>query len=276
MIQAKDEIEKLIIDSFEENYEALRIETDRTITSFAKDMALEQIIHYWRKLNEIAKQVTETEVRLILSNQATPEGRKYSIEGIVDIVQQGSEIWLYDLKTQNADFIREKQDVYEDQLNIYAHIWEHLEDKKLTSTGVICTSLPRQLRNALKFLSPTLIEHEFKRWEPIIKMNFSEENVQNTIKKFGEVVDHIENHDFEPPSEKKLAEVGNIDKVTFATRVCRNCDVRFSCPSYISYVIKRGDRSQSGFKKFFAFAAVPDEDEQEEWVSGNLTSSEEK
>lgn len=39
---------------------------------------------YWRKLHEIARRVTDTEVRLALPQQRTPQGHTFSIEGVID------------------------------------------------------------------------------------------------------------------------------------------------------------------------------------------------
>ena len=76
---------------------------------------------------------------------------------IVDIVQEADKIWMYDLKTHDADFIRGHTDFYEDQLNVYAHVWQKLRNNHL--------------------------DHK-------------EENVTETIKEFAKVVDNIEDRVF--------------------------------------------------------------------------------
>lgn len=61
--------------------------------------------------------------------------------------------------------------------------------------------------------------------------------VQKTVDQFAQVVDAIEDHRFTCPSVDVL-EQRNEDGQTFAQRVCRNCDVRFSCDSYRDYARK--------------------------------------
>ena len=84
-------------------------------------------MYYWKKLNHIAKKVIDTEVKLTLPEQVTPKGRKFSIEGIVDIVREDEETWMYDIKTHDPDYVKTHNDLYEKQLNIYSYIWQNFE-----------------------------------------------------------------------------------------------------------------------------------------------------
>jgi len=59
--------------------------------------------------------------------------------------------------------------------------------------------------------------------------------VEDTIHKFACVVDKIESREFKPPSIEHLKERIGGTKQRFATRVCRNCDARFSCDAYREY-----------------------------------------
>lgn len=271
MIKPKDEFEKNIIEMFEDNFESLRIESGHTITYRSKNQALQQVILYWRKLNDLANKVTETEVKLILANQETNSGHKFSIEGIVDIVNENSEVWLYDLKTHDPDFIAENRELYEQQLNVYAYIWQMIHQTDLSNTAVISTDFPQALRHAIEMGNDQAIDYEMNKWEPVIPMPYSLDRVKETIAEFANVVDKIEEGEFSPKSPEEIEEVGETSKRSFVSRVCNNCDARFSCISYREYVIKRGDRNKTGFRKFFFIASNPDPEEQEEWITGNLS-----
>lgn len=99
------EIEKQIREYFEENYELLRLEGGHALTEAGKQDAFYQVLYYWKKLKDIANKVTETEVKLSLPNQETTKGRKFSIEGVVDIVREENETWMYDIKTHDPDYV---------------------------------------------------------------------------------------------------------------------------------------------------------------------------
>jgi hypothetical protein len=273
MIKPKDEFEQKIIEMFEDNFESLRIESGHTITSRSKNQALQQVILYWRKLHDLADKVTETEVKLILANQETVQGHKFSIEGIVDIVNQNSEVWLYDLKTHDPDFIAENRELYEQQLNVYAFIWQMIHQTDLSNTAVISTAFPQTLRHAIEMDDEESINYEMARWEPVIPLPYSLDRVKETIAEFANVVDKIEDSEFAPKTLEEIEEVGKTSNRSFVSRICNNCDARFSCISYREYVIKRGERTQTGFRKFFSIASIPDTEEQEEWLTGNLTDS---
>jgi hypothetical protein len=60
----------------------------------------------WRRLRDVAEKITETEVRLHLPNQTTPKGRRFNIEGVVDIVQEGERTIMYDLRRESDQRVR--------------------------------------------------------------------------------------------------------------------------------------------------------------------------
>jgi len=51
--------------------------------------------------------------------------------------------------------------------------------------------------------------------------------VEAIIQEFGETVDQIENHEFEPPAVDHLRERLAGMKTVFGVAICRNCDARF-------------------------------------------------
>jgi len=244
------EVEKRIAEMFEENYQMFRLAGGHPLTQDIKQLALNQVIAYYRKLRHIAENVSETEVKLVLPNEKTPNGNRFNIEGVVDIVREGDETWMYDIKTHDADFIRQHTDYYESQLNVYAHVWQNLRQNKLDHTAIISTSLPEKISTALKFGNEASQELALGDWDPVIEIDYRQENVEETITEFAKVVDDIEDRRFCAPGVKHLKKKVEGTNVQFATYVCRNCDARYSCPSYREYVRQSGAKSQAEFHKY--------------------------
>lgn len=272
--QLSAEIEAFIRNAFEQNYEELRLDSGHAIAPDVKLTALNQVLLYWRMLSEIANNVTDTEVRLNLPNQKTPDGRVYAIEGVVDILRDNERTIMYDIKTHNAEYVKSNLDIYEQQLNVYAHIWQNLRRQALNGTAIIATDYPDNIRDALASENEAEIEHALSAWDPVVPIHFDPKKVMETIAKFGETVDNIENGVFAPPPLERLNELvtGSKYKVRFATHVCRNCDARFSCKSYREYAWRGGRKSADApMAKYFA-EALPDE-EQEAWRSSNMETA---
>ena len=263
----EERIERKIEEFFHRNYEMLRAEGGRPLTAHMRHKALNQVRQYYAKMKEVAHQVTETEVKLTLPEQRTPDGRRFSIEGVVDIVQEGEEIVMYDIKTHDPEMIRDNQDLYAEQLNVYAHIYQQLRSNRLDQTAIICTSFPRDLDLALKEQDAARITRAFAAWDPVVPIPFHQDNVSRMVENFGAVVDRIENKEFSPPPLERLQEQFGAGKGVFANKICRQCDARFSCESYRAFARTRYGRGFD-FRRFFE--EDRDEAEQEEWVLGNL------
>jgi hypothetical protein len=244
---------------FDENFARLRLENGHSLGRDVQVSAWEQVYGYWLKLRHIAETVTDTEVKLNLPNQKSPKGRRFCIEGVVDIVREEEKVTMYDLKTHELQFVRQNLALYRDQLNVYAHIWRHLHGERLDETAIIATPLPDLLAQAIRAGDKAGIERELARWEPVVPIPFDDKNVAKTIADFGRVVDQIEDHTFQPPPLKRLEETDG-QRGTFATRVCRNCDLRFSCSSYRQYAQKHKDRSWTKYGDFYD--QEPEEEEQ--------------
>lgn len=245
-----EEIEQQILNSFEENFQRLRMESGHTLSADVKEVAKQQVLLYWKKLKELAYSVTDTEVSLNLPNLETNKGRKYNIEGVVDVVREGKRVTMYDIKTHEADFVNSHKEIYQPQLNVYAYIWEHLKNEKVSEIAVIATRLTKGISRALNSEDPDLIERELKNWNPIIKMTLNPETVNNTISEFSNVVDQIEGHIFLPPKDDELSKKQHTGN-TFATDVCGNCDARFSCSSYRIYAARKKTRSWTKFADLY-------------------------
>lgn len=267
MMKEHEIIEK-IREFFEDNYEVMRLEGGHSITEDVKQLALTQVLLYFEKMQEVATHVTHTEVKLTLPDQRTPLGRNFTIEGVVDIVRDDDETWMYDIKTHEPEYIISNIELYEKQLNVYAHIWQELRKEELDSTAIISTAFPHSLKQAYLVNDVFRIKYEMAKWEPLIMVPFKQESVKDTVNDFACVVDAIEDKQFQPSSYEVLCANMQGTNTLFATRVCRNCDARFSCSSYREYAVGKGKGERGNFKKYFEdFGSDTDK---EEWANANL------
>lgn len=246
-----DDIEDRINEFFEENLAALALESGHSLSPEVRETARQQVLMYWRKLREIAERITDTEVRLSLPQQTTPQGRTFAIEGVVDIVREDERVVMYDIKTHDTEAIKANIEDYERQLNVYAHIWQNLRGQRLDETAVICTQLPDALRQAANVRDERRMEYELGRWQPLIPIPFQPEHVAETVQDFGEIVDRIEEGFFAPADLALLQTRLPGTTRTFASEICRRCDARFSCPSYRAYAQAASQGVEVRFRQYF-------------------------
>ena len=268
------EMEAKIKEFFDNNYEILHLESGHSITEDGKRRALEQVLYYWRKLKEIAKNVTDTEVRLTLPDQKTPKKRTYSIDGVVDIVKEKDETWMYDIKTHEPEYIVANKEFYEEQINVYAHIWQKLRGNALDHAAIISTAYPKGMRDAFFYRDLDRFQQEMEKWNPVIEISFTPEKVDKTIKDFGKIVDAIEESEFVPPEKGKLEEKAYGSTRAFGVQVCRNCDARFSCGAFRAYATDPKRKGRVEFVKYIELSG--DDLEQEQWVNANLEALEDQ
>jgi hypothetical protein len=261
------DVQRFIIDALEQNFELLKLESGHSLAADVKATALNQALLYWLKLKDIATRVTETEVRLNLPGCKTSQGRKFGIEGVVDIVKEADCTVMYDIKTHDADQVRDHIEGYEDQLNIYAFIWQNLRGLPLDEIAIIATAYPDSVRDALADKDPARITYELDRWDPLVEIDLNPEHVDAIITDFGRVVDCIENGEFEPASMEKLNSRYGAKNSLFATNVCRNCDARFSCDSYRTYSAGSRRNIENFFRQYLNDYGT-DLDQQERLSSG--------
>ena len=227
----EDAMEAFIKQRFDENYQILSSESSHKLAPHTLEAAHQQVIHYWGKLSHLAKTITNTEVPLTLPGQQTPEGVPYSIHGVVDMAMEGEQSQLFDIKTHDADFVRANPGYYQEQLNVYAHIWQTLHEETLSGTSIIATKLPADTR------ADTLAE-----WNPVISLPFNQPGVDETIQHFGQIVDYIESRQFQPRSSDDLSQTSVGAKGAMFDEVCSTCDGRFSCSSYAGYLEQNPDK----------------------------------
>jgi len=251
MDDSPETIESFIRDAFEDNFRRLRAEAGGGLAPDIKEMALEQVLMYWRKLSDVATRVTDTEVRLNLPGLETPKGREFGIEGVVDIVREEDRTVMYDIKTHDPGHVRTHRDDYCQQLNIYAYVWSHLRGEPLDQTAIIATAFPDQLREALDAGDEASIGRAMQAWDPVIEIPYDPGSVEEAIEAFAEVVDRIEEGEFGPPSVAVLRGRAEPGSPAFGTRICRNCDARFSCRPYRLYAQEGGGKRDRAIKDVF-------------------------
>ena len=248
----EESIEQFIEARFEENFERLRYESGHGISPEVKEQARLQVLMYWKRLKKVAESITDTEVRLTLPGRKTPKGREFTIEGIVDIVREKGRTVMYDLKTHDPKDIKKYVGEYQRQLNVYAYIWQKLREQELNEMAVIATQFPKEVADAWQNRDhdPEALDRELDCWEPVIDIGFNESDVESTISEFADTIDAIEDGQFSPPTSAKLRDrvYGN---ETFASRVCSNCDIRFSCGSYREYVTGSRSRDLKKFREIY-------------------------
>lgn len=244
---------------FEDTYESIMAENSGGLDPDAVREAKRHVMMYWEKLgNEVASKVTETEVPLSLMGQTTPNGKiEYSIYGIVDVVREGEQVTLYDIKTHPTSHINEDKLRFAPQLNIYAYMYKQLRSVAVTRTCIIATEPPE----VLKQVNPDdLYDHpDFIGWDPIIDIEFDEHQMADTIREFGEVVQAIENRVFTPMTVEQIVDSGAKNNGQI---YCRKCDARFSCSAYIDYAKQKGGVTARSVQFYMDNGMTDDEVEQ--------------
>jgi hypothetical protein len=246
-------IEEFIKEMFEENLETLMFEGGQPLTRDSKEAALNQVLLYWHKLRDVATRVTDTEVKLNLPRQQSPNGKMFGIEGVVDIVREEDKTVMYDIKSHDLEYVRGNTDLYREQLNVYAYIWQELRRQGLDGTYVIATAYPDEVAEALFNGDETALEYALGQWDPLVEIDYDLQQVQTTIEAFGTVVDAIEEGRFSPPAADRLASpLYEGSRSVFGRRICRLCDVRFSCTAYRQYALEQGrGRAEEKFSRYF-------------------------
>ncbi|MBC8446568.1 MAG: PD-(D/E)XK nuclease family protein [Chloroflexi bacterium] len=270
-LESEREIEEFLQRSFADNYERLKTEEGRGLSPDGRQFAWNQVQLYWRKLSEVARTITDTEVRLTLPNQRTPQGRGYAIEGVVDIVREEGYTVMYDIKSQDADRIRQHPENYEKQLNVYAYIWQTLRGEPLQQTAIIATTFPPNVARALESGDEGHLAYALAQWNPIIPLEFNPARVEETVGEFGAVVDAIEGGCFAPRDVQHLDLREGPRGDRFATAVCRNCDARFSCASYRQWALGSTSHIERAVRRYFE--DFGGDEEQDAWRTANLEAT---
>lgn len=234
MPEPSDKLLQFLEDAFERNLTRLEAEGAPRMPADVRRRAWEEVVLYWTKLRTLAERVTNAEVPVVLPLQQSPEGRTFSLMGVVDLIEEDDVVWMYDLKTQDAAAIRRDPEMYREQLGVYAHLLSQLIGKPIQGAEIIATNPPDSLHEAFNSGDATRLRQEIEQWEPLIPVDLSELTVQNVLDKFGCVVDAIEQHKFSPPPVTTLEKMAD-NRRDMAHYVCMHCDARFSCRSFLAY-----------------------------------------
>ncbi len=266
-----EDIEGFIERTFNQNFARLRIESGHGLSPDLKKAALRQVLLYWRRLHaEVAEKVTDTEVKLNLPGLESVGKRPFGIDGVADIVSEAGCTTMYDIKTHDPDYVRAHPDEYEQQLNVYAHIWHDLHGQPLDKAGIITTQFPEQVERALDSNDETELQRAFEQWQPVIEIAFDTARIGNTLIDFGKIVDDIEEGRFGPVPMSRLREV-EAKGQNFGTRVCRNCDGRFGCSSFREYA--KTSKTYSRARSRALFGDWADEEEMEQRLDDALEAT---
>lgn len=236
-------LEEKLKEFFEANFQNLKETSGHTIDSRMKEMAYNQVLCYVKKNLDLIKTSSCSEVKLSLPEQKTPLKKyPYTLEGKIDLVRQNDKNCLYDITTRSIEQINGDIKSFSEQLNVYAHIWKSLDKNNLIDElGIISTSLPKKVQAAIDSENDKKIAEAFNSWNPLVKIQYSEEEIEKMINNFGEVVEKIRECDFPSPSLEKLLKAVAGTSESYASHVCSNCDIRFSCESYKKYKENKAD-----------------------------------
>jgi len=242
------QILKDIIEDFDRNYMLMEYETGRSLSPQLKRAALMQVIVYWYAMRSIAEKVSETEVRLVLPLQSSPQRRKFNLEGVVDLIRTDAGIFMHDIKSLDKEVIRGQMEGYSEQLGIYAHIWQSLNNQKIDGASVISTAIPTEISERLigvDIHDEAAVMAILKNWDPTINVNIEQPEIAEIMKKFGDVVDKISSKEFSPANVIKLNKKPEGQNRDFGSLVCRKCDGRFSCESYRDFMKQKDGKLAS-------------------------------
>lgn len=233
---------------FDDNYEELRLIGGHALNTNVKKVAFQHIIQYWRKMNKYANEITETELTLTLPNQKTPIGREFTVRGNVDLLQTENIFYMYDIKAESPDNIKDNLQKYKGQLNLYAKMYNNLYGDPMARAAIIATGQTSSLRKAWSSGDEKKINEEINKWNPFIEIPVDMDSTTEILNEFGNTVDKIEEQQFSPPPLEELQVKKKRDK-TFAQHVCDNCDGRFSCSSFKDYILENGKANGNNITK---------------------------
>ena len=233
------EIIEFIRARMDKNIQALLSESGQRINPSVKIAAERQALAYWITMQSVAEKVTETEVKLALPECISPAGRRFTIEGVVDIIRDDAGLEIFDIKSMPASYVLNNKPKFQEQLNVYAHILSNLKGVKVKRAAIIATGPEEGLRKELRNqqIPAAELQSLLSRLNPLVEMELCEESIADTITRFGKVIDSIESGDYKPrpAAELNRSNDANSTSAKFGVDVCRNCDVRFSCDSYRAF-----------------------------------------
>jgi DNA helicase-2/ATP-dependent DNA helicase PcrA len=180
---------------FDTNYAFLTKKERVYLAGYVKNIALEQVLRYYRRNQDNWSRIKEAEVDVSLVKD------EYILKGSIDlVVGEDQTVELIDFKSEKKPDVnnpadREKLERYRRQLEVYAYIVEE-------RTGLIVS------KTHLYYTSE-------EGGNPYITYPKDSRAIENTIAVFDQVVHRIEHKDFSIPERP--------------TKICRDCDIRYYC-----------------------------------------------
>ena len=226
------EAEEKLREFFEANYEYLKETSGHSINEMMRERAFEQVLMYWKKHKDIMLDGDVTSVNFSLSNQKTPnQGIPFSVEGMLNVLEKDGRKSLFEVTTNSREEIEGSIDDYKDELNLFAYELEKTQGQKIDETFVLSTSVPKDVKYALKTKDIPQLKEALEKWNPVVSVQHDALAQENALRKVGEVVEKINACQFDPPPPSALNKKFQ-DGKPFYTHVCQNCDLRKSCESF--------------------------------------------
>ena len=187
--------ESQVASWFDTNYAFLTKKERVYLASYVKNIALEQVLRYFRRNQRNWSRIKDAEVDVSLVKD------EYILKGSIDlVVGENQTVELIDFKSEKKPDVnnpadREKLERYRRQLEVYAHIVEERTGQIVSKTHLYYTS-----------------EED---GNPYITYPKNSRAIEKTIAVFDQVVHRIEQKDF------SIAER--------PAKLCPACDMRFYC-----------------------------------------------
>jgi DNA helicase-2/ATP-dependent DNA helicase PcrA len=187
--------EQQVANWFDTNYAFLTKKERVYLASYVKNIALEQVLRYYRRNQRNWSRIKDSEVDVSLVKD------EYILKGTIDlIVGENQTVELIDFKSEKKPDVnnpadREKLERYRRQLEVYAHIVEERTGHVVSKSHLYYTS-----------------EED---GNPYITYPKDSRAIETTIAVFDQVVHRIEKKDF------SIAER--------PAKLCPACDMRFYC-----------------------------------------------
>lgn len=187
--------ETQITSWFDTNYAYLTKREKVYLAPVIKNVALQQVLSYYRRRNGNWSVIKEAEVDVSLVKD------EYILAGSVDLIEgNNNTVEIIDFKSEKKPDInnlkdRDKINRYRRQLEVYAHIVEERTGLKVSKTHLYYTSE--------------------ESGNPYISFSVDAKSINSTIKTFDKVVHRIEQKDFSIP-ERPI-------------KICKSCDMKFYC-----------------------------------------------
>lgn len=180
---------------FDTNYAYLTKRERVYLAPRIRDIALENVLRYYRRQNGDWSKIREAEVDVSLVKE------EYILSGTVDLIRgEGNTVELVDFKSERKPDLfeqrdRERIDRYRRQLEVYAHIVEERTGQPVSRTHLYFTNEDAGV--------------------PTISFDKDNRSIERTIATFDAVVGRIERKDFRIPERP--------------AKLCLECDMRAYC-----------------------------------------------